>query len=246
MADMVSAPGNVLRHARVLRSPALPRFSPLVIPFSFRQAAPPSLSVCALRTGPGSGKVWSQEALGSEFVRRPIVSPAKDLAGDSGEDEASGEAERTQLSGRGAEESEEEVVVVEEEEEEEEEWVDWEDKILEDTVPLVGFVRMILHSGRYRSGDRFSPEHERTILEKLLPYHPDFEKKTGCGIDYITVGYHPDFQSSRCLFIVRKDGELVDFSYWKCIKGLIRKKYPLYADSFILRHFRRRRQTDGR
>lgn len=28
------------------------------------------------------------------------------------------------------------------------EWVDWEDQILEDTVPLVGFVRMILHSGK--------------------------------------------------------------------------------------------------
>lgn len=57
------------------------------------------------------------------------------------------------------------------------------------------------------------------------------------------IGYHPDFESSRCLFIVRKDGELVDFSYWKCIKGLIRKKYPLHAESFILRHFRRRRRN---
>ncbi|KAI5006199.1 hypothetical protein ZWY2020_033442 [Hordeum vulgare] len=34
------------------------------------------------------------------------------------------------------------------------EWVDWEDLILEDTVPLVGFVRMILHSGKYSSGER--------------------------------------------------------------------------------------------
>lgn len=57
------------------------------------------------------------------------------------------------------------------------------------------------------------------------------------------IGYHPDFESSRCLFIVRKDGELVDFSYWKCIKGLIRKNYPLHAESFILRHFRRRRRN---
>ncbi|KAJ7958161.1 DNA-directed RNA polymerase [Quillaja saponaria] len=127
-----------------------------------------------------------------------------------------------------------------EEDSEDERWVDWEDQILEDTVPLVGFVRMILHSGKYGSGDRLSPEHERTILEKLLPFHPELEKKNGCGIDYITVGYHPNFESSRCLFIARKDGELVDFSYWKCIKGLIRKNYPLYADSFILRHFRQR------
>ncbi|KAK3159196.1 hypothetical protein QOZ80_2AG0146930 [Eleusine coracana subsp. coracana] len=122
----------------------------------------------------------------------------------------------------------------------EREWVDWEDLILEDTVPLVGFVRMILHSGKYESGDRLSPEHEKVILERLLPYHPQYEKKIGSGIDYITVGLHPEFENSRCLFIVRKDGEQVDFSFWKCIKGLIRKKYPLYADSFILRHFRRR------
>ncbi|KAK7351644.1 hypothetical protein VNO77_11239 [Canavalia gladiata] len=127
-----------------------------------------------------------------------------------------------------------------EEEEDHEKWVDWEDQILEDTVPLVGFVRMILHSGQYESGDRLSPEHEKTILEKLLPFHPEFEKKIGCGVDYITVGYHPEFERSRCLFIARQDGELVDFSYWKCIKGLIRKNYPLYADSFILRHFRKR------
>lgn len=32
-------------------------------------------------------------------------------------------------------------------EQEEDKWVDWEDQILEDTVPLVRFVRMILHSG---------------------------------------------------------------------------------------------------
>ncbi|KAK7310852.1 hypothetical protein RJT34_08613 [Clitoria ternatea] len=126
---------------------------------------------------------------------------------------------------------------------EDEKWVDWEDQILEDTVPLVGFVRMILHSGQYESGERLSPEHEKTILEKLLPFHPESEKKIGCGIDYITVGYHPDFERSRCLFIVRQDGELVDFSYWKCIKGLIRKNYPLYADTFILRHFRKKSRS---
>ncbi|KAM0904264.1 hypothetical protein ACQ4PT_018144 [Festuca glaucescens] len=122
----------------------------------------------------------------------------------------------------------------------EREWVDWEDLILEDTVPLVGFVRMILHSGKYSSGDRLTPEHEKAILERLLPYHPQYEKKIGCGIDYITLGLHPEFENSRCLFIVRTDGEQVDFSFWKCIKGLIREKYPMYADSFILRHFRRR------
>ncbi|KAJ8771754.1 hypothetical protein K2173_026931 [Erythroxylum novogranatense] len=130
-----------------------------------------------------------------------------------------------------------------EENEENREEVDWEDQILEDTVPLVGFVRTILHSGKYENGDRLSAEHQQTIVDRLLPYHPEYDKKIGCGIDYITVDHHPDFESSRCLFIVRRDGEMVDFSYWKCIKGMIRKNYPLYADSFILRHFRRRRRN---
>lgn len=160
------------------------------------------------------------------MLRKPSILPDKDPGGVSEEKE-----EDVQRNASYKEEAEVD------------EWVDWEDQILEDTVPLVGFVRMILHSGKYGSGDRLSPEHERTILERLLPYHPEFEKKMGSGIDYITVGYHPDFEGSRCLFIVRKDGELVDFSYWKCIKGLIRKNYPLYADSFILRHFRRRRRN---
>ncbi|KAJ7966616.1 DNA-directed RNA polymerase subunit [Quillaja saponaria] len=181
--------------------------------------------LCALKAVPDGSSIGSQEAYGSDFLRKPVVSKGKDVGGVLQEEEDS-EGRRDY-----------------EEDSEDERWVDWEDQILEDTVPLVGFVRMILHSRKYGSGDRLNPEHERTILEKLLPFHPEFEKKIGCGIDYITVGYHPNFESSRCLFIVRKDGELVDFSYWKCIKGLIRKNYPLYADSFILRHFRRRRRN---
>ncbi|GAY52394.1 hypothetical protein CUMW_141410, partial [Citrus unshiu] len=54
-------------------------------------------------------------------------------------------------------------------------WVDWEDLILSDTVPLVGFVRMV----------------------------PSFQKK---------------------------DGESVDFSYWKCVKGLI-------GNNFLFHHY---------
>ncbi|KAB5526689.1 hypothetical protein DKX38_020536 [Salix brachista] len=110
---------------------------------------------------------------GSDLLRKPVVPSEKDLVGISEEVEDS-------------------------EEEKEEGFVDWEDRILEDTVPLVGFVRMILHSGKYESGDRLSPDHERTIVDRLLAYHPDCDSKIGCGIDYITVGYHPDFVESRC------------------------------------------------
>ncbi|KAL5557008.1 hypothetical protein UlMin_039244 [Ulmus minor] len=130
-----------------------------------------------------------------------------------------------------------------EEEEEARRWVNWEDQILEETVPLVGFVRMVLHSGKYKNGEKLTPEHQKIILERLLPYHPEYETKIGCGVESIMVGYHPDFEETRCMFIVGKDGQLIDFSYWKCIKGLIRKKYPLFADGFIFKHFRRRRRN---
>ncbi|PSR99775.1 Protein DCL like [Actinidia chinensis var. chinensis] len=196
--------------------------SPSILSFPSRRSRPPKFSLKARTVG--GGGIRSSGGGGEDgFLRKPTVSP--ESADESSE--SSGEAEAEDDGGVGGEG-----------------WVDWEDQILEDTVPLVGFVRMILHSGKYGSGDRLSPEHEKTILEKLLPYHPEFEEKIGCGVDYITVGYHPDFETSRCMFIVRKDGELVDFSYWKCIKGLVRKNYPLYADSFIIRHFRPRRQYD--
>jgi hypothetical protein len=62
-------------------------------------------------------------------LRKPIAPSEKDLFGIS-------------------EEEEEEDSEGERDEEEEEGFVDWEDRILEDTVPLVGFVRMILHSDK--------------------------------------------------------------------------------------------------
>lgn len=176
----------------------------------------------AVRTASSEGR--GSDSFGAELLRKPVASPA---VVSEGEDSAVEEDDKYRSGG-----------------EEVEAWVDWEDQILQDTVPLVNFVRMLLHSGKYESGDRLSPEHERTILERVLPYHPECEKKIGSGVDYITIGYHPDFDRSRCLFIVRKDGELVDFSYWKCIKGLIRKNYPLYADTFIIRHFKKPRRSD--
>lgn len=49
------------------------------------------------------------------------------------------------------------------------------------------FILSFVYVCRYSSGDRLKPEHERTIRERLLPHHPEYEKKIGCGVDYITV-----------------------------------------------------------
>jgi len=119
-------------------------------------------------------------------------------------------------------------------------WVDWEDVILKDILPLKGLVRTILHSDWYTSGQKLIRDHEIIILEKLLPYHPDLEEKVGCGVDFLTVDNHPDFENSRCLFIHWIDGGSIDFSYWKCLIELVRKKYPLYAEAFIQKHLTRR------
>ncbi|XP_022768760.1 protein DCL homolog, chloroplastic-like isoform X2 [Durio zibethinus] len=131
--------------------------SPMILSSPFYQTTSLRVRFRALRTGPNGGRIGS----GPDLLGKPSMLPAMDSGGISEEEEGS-EGKRN----RG-------------------EWIDWEDRILEDTVPLVGFVRLILHSGKYKSGDRLSPEHERTILERLLPYHPESEKKIGCGIDYI-------------------------------------------------------------
>ncbi|KAI3980368.1 hypothetical protein MKX01_003907, partial [Papaver californicum] len=39
----------------------------------------------------------------------------------------------------------------------------------------------------YESEDRLIPEHEKTIQDRLLPYHLEYEKKIGPGIDYIKI-----------------------------------------------------------
>ncbi|XP_057974196.1 protein DCL homolog, chloroplastic [Malania oleifera] len=119
------------------------------------------------------------------------------------------------------------------------EWKDREAEILLDIKPITLLVKEILHSKRYWAGERLTAEDEKAVVEKLLAYHPHSEDKIGCGLDSIVVGRHPQFRYSRCLFVVRTDGGLIDFSYQKCLQAYIREKYPSDADSFICEHFNR-------
>lgn len=145
---------------------------PATLSFPFPRTTSLRSRLRALKTGAdGGSRIGRQDADGPELLRKPV---AKDLDMDG---------------------------ISEEDEGEEGKWVDWEDKILEDTVPLVGFVRMILHSGKYESGGRLSPEHEKTVLERLLPFHPEAAKKIGCGIDYVTVQFSPLLQLSHSKLI---------------------------------------------
>lgn len=49
---------------------------------------------------------------------------------------------------------------------------------------------------RYKNGDRLTPEHQKVIVERLLPYHPTYETKIGCGVESIMV-----CASTFCIFL---------------------------------------------
>ncbi|XP_042481994.1 uncharacterized protein LOC122062425 isoform X2 [Macadamia integrifolia] len=91
-------------------------------------------ALCALKTGSDGGSVGSRDAYNSEILRKPVMSSVDDDVGS-----AKAAISNSDF-GEPAEEGKKGY-------KEEDEWVDWEDRILQDTVPLVGFVRMILHSG---------------------------------------------------------------------------------------------------
>nr|XP_043617158.1 protein DCL homolog, chloroplastic-like [Erigeron canadensis] len=118
-------------------------------------------------------------------------------------------------------------------------WKDKEAEILLDIDPITFLIKDILHSDRYMDGERLTPGDEKTVVEKILAYHPHSEDKIGCGLDSVMVDRHPQFRNSRCLFVVRTDGVWIDFSYQKCIRAYIRQKYPSYAERFIKEHYKR-------
>ncbi|XP_047306286.1 protein DCL homolog, chloroplastic [Impatiens glandulifera] len=118
-------------------------------------------------------------------------------------------------------------------------WKNEEEKILRDIEPITFLAKEIIHSNRYMDGERLTSEDESVVVEKLLAYHPHSKDKIGCGLDSIMVDRHPQFRHSRCLFVVRRDGGWIDFSYQKCLRAYIREMYPSYADRFIKEHFKR-------
>ncbi|XP_028772590.1 protein DCL homolog, chloroplastic-like [Neltuma alba] len=118
-------------------------------------------------------------------------------------------------------------------------WRNKEAEILRDIEPILLLTKHILHSPRYMDGERLTVEDEKAVADNLLAYHPRFQDKVACGIQSIMVDRHPQYQNSRCLFVVRTDGGWIDFSYQKCLREYIRLKYPAHAQRFIREHFKR-------
>ncbi|CAM0950652.1 unnamed protein product [Alopecurus aequalis] len=107
-------------------------------------------------------------------------------------------------------------------------------EISRDVAPVVELVKDILHSGRYGDGALLSPDDEKVIVEKVLAYHPRSEDKIGCGLEAIMVDKHPEFRTSRCLFVVRTNGVLEDFSYRKCFTAYKEKRLEQKLKSDII------------
>ncbi|KAG8049423.1 hypothetical protein GUJ93_ZPchr0009g1244 [Zizania palustris] len=106
-------------------------------------------------------------------------------------------------------------------------------EIIADVGPVIKVVKDVLHSDRclprhqflkiftfrYGDGEFLNSDDEKIIVEKLLVHHPRSNDKIGCGLNAIMVDRHTDFRETRCLYVVRTNGDTEDFSYRKCLRG---------------------------
>ncbi len=67
--------------------------------------------------------------------------------------------------------------------------------------------------------DAIIEEPGRSQLLELLKYHDKAEEKLKDLADF-TVGLHPEFQQTRCFFVIKNDGTKEDFSFHKCLNKL--------------------------
>jgi hypothetical protein len=56
-------------------------------------------------------------------------------------------------------------------------------------------------------------------VKEIISFHDRSEAKMN-DFDHFEVGTHPQFEKTRCFFVVRKDGSKEDFSITKCIQKL--------------------------
>ena len=61
--------------------------------------------------------------------------------------------------------------------------------------------------------------NDADFMKELIDFHEKKDKKLN-DFDHFEVGVHPQFDKTRCFFVVRKDGTKEDFSVTKCIQAL--------------------------
>jgi len=66
-----------------------------------------------------------------------------------------------------------------------------------------------------KDGEKLEPSEEE-FTKEIMKFHTRSEEKMA-DFTHFEVGIHPEFNKTRCFFIVRKDGSKEDFSVSKCI-----------------------------
>jgi len=66
-----------------------------------------------------------------------------------------------------------------------------------------------------KDGDRLEGNDEAFVKE-IISFHERSDAKMA-DFSHFEVGTHPNFDKTRCFFVVRKSGEKEDFSITKCI-----------------------------
>jgi len=61
--------------------------------------------------------------------------------------------------------------------------------------------------------------NDADFVKEIISFHERSEAKLK-DFDHFEVGTHPNFDKTRCFFVVRKDGTKEDFSITKCIMAL--------------------------
>lgn len=69
-----------------------------------------------------------------------------------------------------------------------------------------------------KDGERIEG-NDSDFIKELLEFHEKKDQKLK-DFDHFEVGAHPNFEKTRCFFVVRKDGSKEDFSVTKCILNL--------------------------
>ncbi|XP_057520174.1 DNA-directed RNA polymerase V subunit 1 [Amaranthus tricolor] len=118
---------------------------------------------------------------------------------------------------------------------------DEEQDVLNELESIMQSIRRIMHQSGCNDGEPLPADDQTYVVDNVLNYHPDKAAKIGAGIDFITVKKHSNFQESRCFYVVSTDGQSTDFSYIKCLESFVKGKYPLVAESFTSKYFRKPR-----
>lgn len=69
-----------------------------------------------------------------------------------------------------------------------------------------------------KDGEKLTGNDEEFMKEIIKFHHKKDEKMK--DFECFEVGQHPDYDKTRCFFVVKKDGKKEDFSVAKCIANL--------------------------